>query len=131
MTDDPVKAAGLTLPAWLRYDPPPHENGRGTFVIDPDIAYPAVFKALGAKDAPDQYLIEVAYQCVKLATQELVANSALDPRRDGNALLIKIESADGRKERWALKAHPPGRGAAAATRGLEARGHYEHIRGRF
>lgn len=111
---------GAKLPKWLT------QREDGAFVADPDIAYPLVMKALGIKDV-DQYAIETAYQCTKLAVQDMILGSDLDPRPKGMALTIVINSDGKRKERWALSAFKPGRGIGAATKGLEAKGNYSRI----
>lgn len=111
---------GAKLPKWLM------QREDGAFVVDPDIAYPLVMKALGIKDI-DQYAVETAYQCTKLAVQDMILGSDLDPRPKGMGLTIVINSAGQRKERWALSAFQPGRGVGAATKGLEAKQNYARI----
>lgn len=121
---------GRKLPTWLK------RREDGAFVVDPDRIYPKVFELLGVKDADvDQYWVETAYQCAKLAVQALILDSDLDPRPSGMALTIVIDSGGGRKDRWALSKFQPGRGihnpdvpgALAATKGREARGHFSRI----
>jgi|GEM_PF-5729779 len=108
------------LPKWLTTIIP------GKVVVDPNIAYPAVFKALGIADKDiDQYWVEVAFQCAKMATQDAILGSEHDT---GRALMILINGDGDRKSRWALKNFKPGRGVAAATKGREARIHYQHIK---
>jgi hypothetical protein len=112
-----------TLPAWLSC------RDDGVFEIDPDLAYPAVFEALGVAEADiDQYWIEVAYQCCKLHVQELRASLEPAPKAP---LQIHVHGFSGRKDRWALANHPRGRGPEAATQGREARSHYARIRHRL
>lgn len=110
------------FPKWLTKDK------KGAFVVDTSAAYPIVMKALDLKH--DQYGLEVAYQCIKMKVQELVAASGSDPRDKGRSLVILME-AGGDKERWALRNAPAGKGAAAATQGREARVHFDRIRGRI
>jgi hypothetical protein len=111
-----------TLPPWLS------RRDDGVFEIDPDLAYPAILKALGIRDSEiDQYWLEVAYQCAKLHVQELVSGSELDPRPK-MALQIHILSHGARKDRWALRKHKAGRGARRASEGREAKVHYPRIR---
>ena len=99
----------VNLPAWLS------RRDNGVFVIDPDIAYPAILKRLGVKTGDyDQYWLETAYQCAKLAAQELILGTELDPRPAATLVLI-IDSGGGRKERWALRNFRTGKGAIAAT----------------
>lgn len=114
------------LPAWLV------RRADGCFVVDPDLAYPAILTELGVSQADyDQYWIEVAYQCAKLTVQKLVLGTELDPRPKGHgkgsALVIVIESGGGRKDRWALAKFKKGKGTSAATKGREAKGHYAQI----
>lgn len=111
------------LPAWLTH------RKDGCFVVDPDLAYPKVLETLGVKEKDyDQYWIEVAYQCSKMAVQEIVTGTELDPRvKGGMTLVIIIESAGGRKDRWKLANYPAGRGVTAATRGLEAKAHFPRV----
>ncbi|HXF88143.1 MAG TPA: hypothetical protein VNK48_07320 [Xanthobacteraceae bacterium] len=107
------------LPPWLT------RREDGVFVVDPDLAYPAIFSSLGlAEDDIDQYWIEVAYQCAKLHVQNIWR--ALEPNAS-LPLQIHILAGGGRKERWALKEHRVGRGTTAATQGGEARAHYARI----
>jgi len=117
-----------TLPKWLS------RRADGAFVIDPDIAYPLILKELGVNDGDlDQYWIECAYQAAKLATQDLVTGTELDPRPKLGFVIV-IDSAGGRKDRWALKNHKPGkpgRDVNAATKGLQAKQHYTRIAGRL
>lgn len=95
--------------------------------IDPDIVYPAVLDALDVKaEDVDQYWVEVAYQCAKLAGQEMMSGTPHDPRETGNGtMVINILS---RKDTWAVSKFKPGRGPEAATKGREARNHYEKIK---
>ncbi len=99
----------VQLPPWIA------QRSKGVFAIDPDIAYPAVLRLLDVKQKDyDQYWIEAAYQCVKLAAQDLIYGTELDPR-PAKALVLIIESGEGRKERWALSRFRRGRGTVAAT----------------
>lgn len=109
----------MTFPNWLKKDK------KGAYLVDTHVAYPIFLKALGLK--PDQYGLEVVYQCTKMKVQELVAASGSDPRDDGKPLVILMEAGKD-KERWALRNAPAGKGTAAATQGREARVHYERIR---
>jgi hypothetical protein len=126
----------MKFPSWLE------KNEGGAYVVNTDEAYPEVLKVLGLEK--DQYSIEVAYQCIKLKVQDLVAASDDDPREQDppKPLVILMESAAkaaaeteedaiAAKEKWALRKYPEGRGAAAATKGREARDHYERVRHKF
>jgi hypothetical protein len=109
------------LPSWVTRDK------NGVFNVDPDVAYPQVLKALKV-EKPDQYWLEVAYQCVKLKVQALASGAGQDPSRP---VVIHIEGGAENKKSWALSNFPAGRGAMAATKGLEAKAHYERIRESF
>jgi hypothetical protein len=110
------------LPKWVTH------RKDGVFVVDPDIAYPAVLKALGLGGKPDQYQLETAYQCVKMKVQELAEAAGHDPKKP---LIIHIAGGGTAKKSWALSAHPRGRGSEAATQGREARVHFERVRGQI
>lgn len=97
------------LPSWLTVGP------KGAFYVDPDIAYPHILKLIGVKDGQvNQYWMEVALQCAKLAVEEIVRGTDLDPR-PARVITIMITAAAGRKDRWATKKFPHGRGELAAT----------------
>lgn len=109
------------LPKWLT------RRADGAFVIDPDIAYPQILTLLGVKDGDlDQYWIETAYQCSKLAVQALIDGTELDPRPKMGFVII-IDSSGTRKDRWALRSHKRGKGAEVATKGLEAKRNFARI----
>lgn len=110
------------FPAWLT------RREDGVFVIDPDIAYPTILKALRIKDDQlDQYWLEVAYQSAKLFTQDLIAGTEYDPRPERH-LTMHILGGSARKKQWGLANYKAGRGAYAATKGREAVFHYEKIK---
>ncbi len=113
-----------SLPKWLT------RQKDGSFLVDPDVVYPEIFKALNVKkEDVDQHWIEVAYQCAKMKVQDLITGTELDPRPN-NGFVIVIDGAADRKNRWALANHRPGvpgRDANSATRGLQAKGHYRRI----
>jgi hypothetical protein len=89
-------------------------------LVDPDLAYPAFLKEFNI-DTPDQYWIEVCYQCIKLDLQVAFK---------GTGVLIVIRGKDAEaKMRWRLENHPEGKGVHRATYGKEARDHYKRIRG--
>lgn len=113
----------MKLPKWLS------REKTGAFVVDPDIAYPLILEKLGVKpEQYDQYWLEVALQSVKLAVQEIIRGSELDPGA-GKALVIVIDTSKGQKERWAHVNHPAGKGVTAASKGLEAKNiHYPKVR---
>lgn len=74
----------------------------------------------------DQYWLEVAYQCIKMDVQAALEGTEMDPQKAGRYAQINFT----RAPRFALANHPAGKGADAASRGLEARAHYVRIRGR-
>lgn len=76
---------------------------------------------------PDQYWLEVAYQCAKLDLQMAIAGSKYDPRTSGKPANFHFK----RSEKWTQKKYPAGKGPNAATQGREAREHYRRIRGRL
>jgi len=99
------------LPKWLTVRPD------GVAVVDPDKAYPIVLKALGVADKDvDQYYVETAYQCAKMAAQDLLG-------QQGAVLQIRIEC----RPKWALKNFPVGRGIVLATKGREAKALYGKV----
>lgn len=104
------------LPEWAEK----HPTQGNAVLADPDKFYPALLKELGV-EKPDKYWIEVAYQCMKLDLQTAM-------RKFG--FTIHVRADDGRKDRWSL-ANFTGTQAdvARATKGKEARGHYQRIRG--
>jgi hypothetical protein len=115
-----------TLPSWLVQQAP------GVFQIDPDVVYPSALRMLGVKLADrDQYWIETAYQCARMAAQALILGTGLDPAPA--PLVLLIDGSDGRKERWALTRFRPGRGAGAVrdvaslAEASEAKIHYRAI----
>lgn len=113
------------LPSWLK------RNESGAFLVDPNIAYPLIFSLLGVKpEAVNQYWIECAYQCAKMTVQDLITGTELDPRPKMGFVIV-IEADGDRKDKWALRNHPPGKGIHAATKGLEAKRHYSAIRNRL
>lgn len=131
------------FPAWLTRDP-----DKGAFIVDSHAAYPLAIAAIvkqhndaadqldaaadkdkSAKVKPlsrmnaeelDQYMLECAYQCIKMTVQELVEESDEDPRAEGKSLVIMFQSGED-KQKWAQASYPAGRGADAATKGREAR----------
>lgn len=111
------------LPAWASL----HATQENTIIADPDLFYPAILGEIAAETPtlnlkkPNRYWLEVAYQFMKMDLQHAVG---------AFGFTINVQSGDGRKDRWSYKKFP-GNDAdvARATRGLEARAHYERIRG--
>lgn len=131
-----AETQNIHLATWLTRGPD------GMLYIDPDIAYPAMLKALGVEPEDiDQYWLEVCYQCVKLETDRIALERGFHPRQTGIGLSRTIMSEGGRKQRWAIKNYPdrhadvwpgtntPRSGVDRATNGKEAREHYKRIRG--
>ena len=107
------------LPEWAEK----HPSNPNTYLVDSDKFYPALLKEIFPNTDPekaDQYQLEVCYQCMKLDMQ---ANLM----RFGFKIIVRAD--DGRKARWRHADRPKGRGAAAASKGNEARAHYRRIRG--
>ncbi len=117
----------MRFPKWLA------RRDDGVMVVDPDIAYPAILAALKVTPGDvTQYWLETAYQVMKLDVQRIVEGTAIDPRPSGGPLVIKVRGDGGRKERWGQdRGVSPGRGARAATKGLEARQHFVKLRGKL
>ena len=115
----------INLPAWARIV----EGGAKLLVtveVDSDKAYEVMLAELGA-EVIDQYWLEVAYQCIKLDVQAALEGSALCPVGNGACAQFNFT----RAPRWAQDKYKRGRGVLAATKGLEARGHYKRLRGRI
>lgn len=122
------------LPSWAKA----HPERENTIIADPDLFYPAILgeyaDMIAAEPAdyakayppltpkkPNKYWIEVAYQTMKLDLQIAVG-------RFGFTILV--DSRGGRKQKWSLR-NMPGQDAdvTRATKSLEARNHYRHLRG--
>jgi len=136
------KKQEVALPYWAKQV----ENSRpnalaATFIADPDAFYPEWFALLADKaypipegsglhhmpdvSRPDQYWLEVAYQCAKLDLQLALNGTELDIRM--NKKPVEFNFLD--RPHWALKKFPEGQGWKLATNGLQARQHYVRIRG--
>ena len=76
------------------------------FVVDPDIFYPEWLKLLGVK-TPDQYWLEIAYGCMKWDSDMHIRLSG--KAKPGRSIIRRVRADDGRKERWNLTMHPPGK----------------------
>jgi hypothetical protein len=109
-----AQAATARLPAWATLT---EREGRIPVVdVDTHAAYPEMLRELGVEQ-PDQYWLEVAYQCMKLDLQVAMRAPSFE---------IRMHDPD---KRWALKDHPEGRGIEAADRGGGARAEYRRMRG--
>jgi hypothetical protein len=111
----------MTLPSWLS------RNAKGQYIIDTDVVYPQVLNLL--KLPKDQYGVEVAYQCAKMAAQDAISMTTEDPRQVGKTLELMAYSSS--KSGWALAGLPEGRGWMPATKGKEAIAHYETIKSKL
>lgn len=113
------------LPAWARVLA---ADERYAIVIEGDTdRYVSEWLQLLKVKAPDQYWLEVAYQCAKLDLQLAIEGTEFDPRTLNKPALFKFT----RSSKYALAQHPAGKGSAAATKGREAREHYKRVRGRL
>lgn len=114
------------IPDWVSI-PKGTEN---YFILDPDIFYPHFFKLLGV-EKPDQYWIEIAQGCMKLAFDQWVRMSGL--LTPGKAVNRVIRSDGGRKRRWNHTMLPPGKKdlnkLGAAARGREIALHWRRLTG--
>lgn len=134
---DWLKRPMAGLPPWAkRIDTYGSQNGKVSVCIeaDTDAYVPYWLKLLGvmAEDGsylqdPDQYWLECAYQCAKMDIQLAITNTEHDPRDAGMSAEFRFS----RSEKWRQANYPPGRTAAAATQGREARDHFRRIRGRI
>lgn len=125
----------LALPEWAQRGPDKPEFSI-VIRVDTDGAMREWFELLG-NPTPDQYWIEVAYQCAKMDVQSALVGTPYDPRLAGKGAEIHFS----RAPQWALSRYPVGKagvvngrrlaGAQLATEGREARGHYQRIRGRL
>lgn len=114
-----------SLPEWASV------KAKGKIEVLADKFYPEYLSELDVEE-PDQYWLEVAYQCMKMDIQNAVIGTDAMPDM-GGALVISVRDAtkvDG-ASKWAQSAYPKGKGAEAATKGKEARDHYARIRGGF
>lgn len=117
---------------WVDEDWPvplePTEEGAEPTYADNDKMYQGL-----QREEIDQYWLEVALQVAKRDLQVAINNTDLMPAK-GSALVIIVK--DGTKasnksgvSTYAQSAYLPGRGVEKATKGKEARGHYDRIRG--
>lgn len=114
----------VSLPDWARVSGKSSDRVSIVIEADTDAAMKEWLALLGI-ERPDQYWIEVAYQCAKLDLQSAIAGTPYDPRTSGKSAQFNFSRAD----QWALKKFPVGRGTGPATEGREARAHYIRIRG--
>ena len=117
--------ADLVLPRWAKVGPS-KDKMAVVLKADMDGAMTEWFELLG-NPKPDQYWLEVAYQCAKMDLQMALSGTQFDPRNAGKSSELHFS----RAPQWAQSAFPKGKGADAATQGREARGHYQRVRGRL
>ncbi len=116
------------LPSWATETEDASGKVKTVILVDSAAAYSEWLDLLEIKkEDVDQYWLEVAYQCAKLDVHGALAGSDCDPRTCGKPTGIKFSNAP----EFALANFPAGKGAAAATQGREARGHYVRVRGRM
>ena len=122
----PVPQIGV-LPAWAKVsDTVPPAGVSAVIEVDTGVAYDYWLKLLGVSEI-DQYWLEVVYQCTKMDVQTGIEGTALDPRVSGKPVQFHFL----RDDRYAQAKHKVGRGPSPATKGREARGHYQKVRGRL
>lgn len=115
-----------------------HPYKKNVLLIDPDTAYPAILKELSdnfqmleinlGRDLPgldlgnpSKYWVEVAYQISKMDTQHAMGRMNFERN---------VRADDGRKETWNLELRPGSvQDYERATKGREARVHYQKLRG--
>lgn len=114
----------LVLPAWARIAA--EHSPKVSLCIEANTAgYIAEwFELLGVKK-PDQYWLEVAYQCAKMDLQMSLVGTGYDPRTSR----MPVEFHFSKAPEWALSRFEKGRGIIAASKGREARAHYKKVRG--
>jgi len=120
-----TKSNEIKLPSWAQIVP---GSDKVSVRIEVDTAgyIKEWFAKLDVK-TPDQYWLEVAYQCAKMQLQDALVGTQYDPRTAGKpAEFHFLRSAE-----HALSRHPTGKGARAATQGREARQHFKRIHGRL
>lgn len=124
-----LKRDALQLPEWAKViETQASKDGKVSIVIEGDTdGYIAEWFALLEVKTPDQYWIEVAYQCAKMDLQMAISGTQYDPVVAGKPAEFHFK----RSDRWALKNFQPGRGTQAASRDKEARAHYVRIRGKL
>lgn len=116
--------AVMNLPPWAKQVP--HKRWSCIRIeCDPDVFYPYWLGLLGV-DKPDQYWLEVAYQCAKLDVQRALEETKYDPRVAQKPAEIRVLN----RPKWALSQYSRGKGTQAASQGKEAREHYKRVRGR-
>jgi len=123
-----MRRSSLALPEWARViDSTNSLSGKISICIEGDTdGYIKEWFGLLGVTKPDQYWLEVAYQCAKLDLQSALVNTEYDPR-GGKFAEFKFT----RAPQWALKNFSAGKGTKAATQGREAREHYKRVRGRL
>jgi len=116
----------MVLPKWANLAKRHSDKVSVCIEVDTDGYIKEWLPLLGVQKV-DQYWLEVAYQCAKLDVQMALVGTEHDPRFSGMPAQFNFSKAP----EWALTRHPHGKGADAATKGKEARGHYIRIRGRM
>lgn len=92
------------LPEWMTAI----EGEPGTFLIDPDIFYPAFLAEMGVgEDEVDRYQLEIAYGCMKRDANRAARTAGLLKGLKG--MTMHVRGDDGRKLRWHHTMHKPGK----------------------
>lgn len=118
-------ARELVLPDWAK------EIGNGVIEANAEMFYPELLKELGVKEEDvDQYWLTVVFHCAKMDIQMAAAGTKYAEAVRGGALRIHVldDTKRNRKglSKWALKAHPKGKGEEAGSK--KAKEHYQQIR---
>lgn len=142
---DWLKKQTIQLPAWAWLDPDFNKDKLGLRIVaDPAVAYREWFDLLHDNkypipedmrkagitympdvSQPDQYWLEVAYQCTKLDLQSCLRGTPFDPRISGKPVEFKLITTP----EFAHKNWPEGKTWQVASQGKQARMHYMRVRG--
>lgn len=118
----------MNLPKWAKLTDRP---GKIPLIdVDADGAYESFLSELEV-DQPDQYWLEVSYQCIKMELQLAMGSFAMEIRIHDHHEVQGEEGETIITKRWRQKDYPKGRGTHPATFGREAREHFKRLRGRL
>jgi len=140
-----LKKKEIQLPMWAKIDEEfNHDKVALRITVDPLVAYKEWFALLHDPAypipndmeqagithmpnvaVPDQYWLEVAYQCTKLDLQMALKSSQFDPLLSGKPVEFNFLS----RPELKMTNYPEGKTWQAATQGREARMHYIRVRG--
>lgn len=96
----------IPLPSWITQD----QDRPSFFRCDPDLYYPATLEEVAPGAKPTQYTLELAHNFLKMDARLCIRLSGLKPQEGATTLIV--EGAEGYKERWGWRHHPPGEHAA-------------------